>query len=323
MNILISSIGRRVALANCFRQVLMEINLKGSVIGVDLTDIAPAYHVTDRSYRVCRISDSEYIPQLLNICRKEEISLMFSVLDSDLLKLSQAKQQFTDIGTYVMISSPEVISICRDKFRTHGFFVSAGVPTPRLYRTADFPNEIEFPLYIKPSNGSASVNSFKISNWEEYVFFRSYVQDPMLLEFIEGEEYTCDIYIDSVGDVRGIVPRRRLEVRAGEVSKARIEMNPAVIEPTRKVAKALAERGATGVLNIQCILSPEGHAYFIEINPRFGGGCPLSIKAGYNFPKWIIQEMLGQEINTQIDDGDGLTMLRYDEAVFVNNGKRV
>jgi carbamoyl-phosphate synthase large subunit len=137
-------------------------------------------------------------------------------------------------------------------------------------------------------------------------------------------EYTSDIYIDFKGRVRCVVPRKKLEVRAGEVSKSQIEMNPAVLGPTRKVAEALAAKGATGVLNIQCILDKKGDAYFIEINPRFGGGCPLSIRAGYDFPKWLIQEVLGQEIDTDLeDDGDGLTMLRYDDAVFVRKGERV
>ena len=148
--------------------------------------------------------------------------------------------------------------------------------------------------------------------------------DPILLDYIEGQEYTSDIYIDFRGLVRCIVPRKRLEVRAGEVSKSQIELNPSVIQPTQKLAQVLAARGAIGVLNIQCLLTSDGMVYFIEINPRFGGGCPLSIKAGYNFPKWLIQETLGQEIDTEIkDDGDGLTMLRYDDAVFVRDGERV
>jgi len=114
------------------------------------------------------------------------------------------------------------------------------------------------------------------------------------------------------------VPRKRLEVRAGEVSKSQIELNPKIMAAGRKVAQALAQRGGLGMINLQCIYPGEGDVKFIEINPRFGGGCPLSIKAGYPFPQWAVEMALGRALSPLPDNlGDGLTMLRYDEAVFV------
>ena len=324
MNILITSIGRRVALVECFHNAFYELELEGSIVGIDLSDTAPAFRVTDKSYKVCPIVDPDYIPQILDICVKENIAFLFSVLDTDLLKLASSKDEFSSIGTYAIISPPDVISTCRDKYKTNDFLTSHDILTPGLHSIDAAANDLKFPFFIKPLDGSSSKNTFKISTREEYLFFRNYVPNPILLDYIEGQEYTSDIYIDFRGRVRCIVPRKRLEVRAGEVSKSQIELTPSVIQPTQKLAQVLAARGAIGVLNIQCLLTSDGTVYFIEINPRFGGGCPLSIKAGYNFPKWLIQETLGQEIDTELeDDGDGLTMLRYDEAVFVRDGKRV
>jgi carbamoyl-phosphate synthase large subunit len=138
------------------------------------------------------------------------------------------------------------------------------------------------------------------------------------MKWISGNEYTLDLYIDRAGQTRAVVPRRRLEVRAGEVSKSRIEMRESVVQAGHAVACAMAAKGAWGVLNVQCIETEDEEVYFIEINPRFGGGCPLSIQAGYNFPKWLIQEALGWDIGPiEVPDADGLTMLRYDDAIFV------
>ena len=118
--------------------------------------------------------------------------------------------------------------------------------------------------------------------------------------------------------VQAIVPRKRLEVRAGEVSKSQIELNPKIIAAGNKVAKALAPRGGLGMINIQCMYTADGDVKFIEINPRFGGGCPLSIYAGYPFPQWAVEMALGRPLSPlPADLGDGLTMLRYDDAVFV------
>jgi carbamoyl-phosphate synthase large subunit len=99
INILITSIGRRVALVECFRDAFTELGIKGAIVGADLTDTAPAYHVTDKSYKVCPIVNPDYIPQILDICVKENITFVFSVLDTDLLKLATAREQSAETST--------------------------------------------------------------------------------------------------------------------------------------------------------------------------------------------------------------------------------
>jgi carbamoyl-phosphate synthase large subunit len=118
--------------------------------------------------------------------------------------------------------------------------------------------------------------------------------------------------------VRCVVPRRRLEVRSGEVSKARIYRDPVIME---RVAQLVTVLGAgPGVITIQLIRRADGVIKFIEVNPRFGGGAPLSIRAGADFPRWILQELRGQSPRIRFDGfEDGLLMLRYDEEVWVHS----
>ena len=122
--------------------------------------------------------------------------------------------------------------------------------------------------------------------------------------------------MDFQGKVRSVVPGLPIETRAGEISKGITVKNPALIEAGKKVAESLP--GAIGCITVQCFLLASGEIKFIEINPRFGGGFPLAFQAGANFPLWIMEMVLGKNLEIKIDDWqDGVVRLRYDEAIFV------
>lgn len=316
--ILFTNVGRRVGLIRAFRETMGRMGLEGRILGVDASPLSPAYYVTDESFPICRIQEEAYIPALLEICRRQKVKLLISLLDTDLLKLAESRERFQQQGTFALISSPEVVRLARDKQLTYGFFAANCIPAPRIVSHGAALRENSFPLFIKPLDGSASQMTFRIDNRESLLFFHSYVPNPLIMEYVSGDEYTLDIFIDLEQVVKAIVPRKRLEIRAGEVSKSKIELNPEIVAAGSKVAEALSQRGALGIINLQCIHTADGEVTFIEINPRFGGGCPLSIHAGYPFPQWAVELALGRRLSPlPANLGDGLTMLRYDEAVFV------
>jgi len=316
-NILFTSVGRRVALIRHFQKTLKNLGLKGKVIGVDLSEDAPAFHVVDKAYKICRIDDPLYIKTLLEICGKEKVKLLFPLIDTDLRKLSESRQAFAEAGTNAVISDPRVINTAMNKQKTHDFFMAHNIDTPEVFEvemavTAD----LEPPLFMKPLDGSASQGVYKISNKEELIFFKDYVPRPILQEYVHGTEFTLDMLFDFDGKVRCVVPRRRIEVRAGEVSKAVVADNEQVLRQGWEVAECLS--GAIGCINIQCFLTPDGKVKFIEINPRFGGGVPLSLHAGADFARWIIEMARGNDPG-DISDAHkkNIYMLRYDDAVFL------
>lgn len=316
--ILFANVGRRVGLIRSFGEAMRHLGLQARILGVDANPLSPAYYVTDESFSICRIQQEEYTPALLEISRTHQVRLLISLLDTDLLKLAESRETFKQQGTFVLISSPEVVRLARDKQLTYSFFAENRIPTPRIVSYDAALKENLFPLFIKPMDGSASQMTFRIENREALIFFHSYVPNPIIMEYVSGEEYTLDIFIDLDQVVKAIVPRKRLEVRAGEVSKSQIELNPAIIAAGSKVAQALSSLGALGMINIQCVYTADRDVKFIEINPRFGGGCPLSIHAGYPFPQWAVEMALGRALSPLPDNlGDGLAMLRYDDAVFV------
>ena len=318
-NILFTSVGRRVSLIKHFKKTLENLGLKGNISGVDIINTAPAFHVIDKAYRICRIDDPGYIDELLKICKANKVKLVFPLIDTDLLKLSEARERFLGEGINIVISDPELVQISLDKIKTHDFFVSADVDTPELIDMNTISEaDLTYPLFIKPVDGNASKEIFKINDEKELLFFKSYVSRPILQRYLYGSEYTLDLLFDFNGELRCVVPRKRIEIRAGEVSKGKVVCEEKVIDAGWKLGKKM--RGARGCLNAQCFLTEDGTVKFVEINPRFGGGMPLSIHAGADFPKWIIEMSLGH------DPGDisrafknNILMLRYDDAIFIDS----
>jgi len=318
LNILFTSIGRRVSLVQHFRKVLSDLELEGKLIGADMSLSAPAMHVVDRKYVVCLVTDGDYISQLLDICEKEDIDLLIPLIDTELLVLAENKKRFKEVGTTALISDPDVIRIAMDKYNTYKFFTENGFDAPKLIDIDEAlsRDDIKYPLFMKPAKGSASIGVMKIESKEDLEFFKDRISDPILQEYLERYEYTLDILVDFNGKVRCVVPRKRLEVRAGEVSKGMTVKDKKIIETGKRVVEAL--KGALGPITVQGFLTSDAEFKLTEINPRFGGGHPLAIAAGADYPRWIIEMMLGRDPEIKLDGWeDGLVMLRYDEAVFI------
>lgn len=316
-NILFSCVGRRVSLIQHFRRALAELNIPGKLLGVDATDMAPAFHVLDQRQRICPIADDDYIPSLLRICKENGVKLLIPLLDTELPKLSMNRERFAEVGTLCLVSHPEVIEIARDKRKTWKFLQGIGVDTPGILNAdADSWTPPQYPVFVKPVNGSGSIGSRRISSHEELLFYLRWHPNSVVMECLEGEEYTIDVLTDLQGRVRCVVPRLRMEVRAGEVSKGMTVKNRRMIEAAKAVVEKLG--GCRGPITLQCFLTKEGRLSFTEINPRFGGGHPLAIAAGADFPKWLLQLVLGED--PKIVRGDfqqGVVMLRYDAEVFL------
>ena len=315
INILFSSVGRRVELVQCFREAKEELNIKGTLIGVDIDELAPAMFFVDKKYIVPRISDKKFIDSIIDICRKENISLIIPTLDTELMIYSKNKHLIEkETGAKVMISDEEVISIVRDKVKTYNFLKTHGFKVPKLIGEYELKtNRYKFPLFIKPLDGSSSVNNFKINNNEELKFFAKYVPNPMIQEFADGQEYCVDVFTDFEGKLITVCPKVRLAHRGGEITKGKVVKDRAIIEVAKKLVQVLKP---IGEINFDCIKTKEGIS-IIEINGRFAGGSPMSFKAGANSPKKLYELLLGKELQYTDDYKDGFTVLRFDSAIFI------
>jgi len=315
--VLFTCIGRRVSLLESFRRAAKQLGLSVSFLGTDTTKLSSALQMCDKGVLVKRTTHRDYIKQVLSVVKKERVRLLVPTVDLDLKLLAENKEKFKKAGCTILVSEPEVIAICQDKRKTYRFLAANGFDTPETMSvpTALRKKGLGWPRFLKPWNGSASRGNTKVANRNEMLFHSKRIPNVICQEYVDGTEYTCDVYVDFEMKVRCVVPRKRIEVRAGEVSKGQVVEDDHIMQQASRLVGALG--AGPGVITLQLFLTHNGRMKFIEINPRFGGGAPLSIKAGANFPKWILQGLVGKRPRIRFDGfQDGLTMLRYDSEVW-------
>jgi len=316
-NVLILSAGRRVDLVEAFQNALRQHLPDARVYATDLVPArSSACHVADGAFTVPRAGAPDYIDALLSLCDRHDIGLVIPTIDTELLTLSQHASRFANIGSKAVISDPTLVTACRDKRRTAQLFAQLDIDQPRLYGVGDIP----IPCFCKPVDGSRSIGAMPILTPD--ALRPELVADArnMFMEWIgpDHQEFTMDAYYNRHGELCCLVPRERLEVRSGEVSKGATRRNGVYDYFLLKLRHL---RGAIGCLTVQTFYQPDTHAFkALEINPRFGGGYPLTHAAGANYPDWLIREyLLGEEIAFSDDWTADLLMLRYDAKVIVHD----
>lgn len=294
-----------------------KLGVVGKIVATDKTYASSAFQAADVGELAPSVGRIEYVPVVLDLVAKHRIGLVVPLTDLDLRSLGRQKQRFADAGAAVMIGDEPDIRLCRDKAATNELFGRAGLGTIKTVSLKEFYGEPFYPCFVKPIRGSAGIATGLIHNEKELRAHVATYGDLLLVqEYVPGQEYTIDIYRDRQGVVRCAVPRQRLAVRAGEVSKGVTVKDQQLIDAAVKVAGLLGN--VWGVFCAQCRRQEGGKPRFFEINPRFGGGAPLSIAAGADLPLYLLQEVLGLPITAKLGEfTDQLLMLRYDEAVFV------
>lgn len=317
-NILITSAGQRVSLVRIFQKTLKEKGYDSLVFTTDTRpELSPACEISDRAFQVLAALHKGYITQLLEICTQHEIKIIIPTIDTELLVLSENIELFAQHGIQVVLSEKGLIERCRNKKQTLGLFDHLKIQYPKHFSK----HEVEFPLFIKPISGSSSQNL--------HVFYQSHdfnptdfsEEDYVFMEYFDKslyQEFTIDAYYDQSYQLVMAVPRERIQVRAGEISKGVTRKNEVLDWMKNKLSYL---EGARGCLTIQVFLNLQSREIFgIEINPRFGGGYPLSYQAGANFAKLILEEYVENKSFVYSEAWDENTlMLRYDDEVIVRD----
>ncbi len=323
MKILFTSVGRRVELIQAFQHAAQRLGVELTIIGTDIIGSAPALQFCNKAEIVCRISEKEYIPTLLEICEKEKVNCLIPTIDTDLILLAENKHRFEMIGTKVLISQPKKVRICRDKNYTADYFISLGLKSPlpvnsvEKYVSGLKDGSATFPAFIKPKDGSSSVDAYRADNLDNLKLYAEKIGDYIIQPFIAGKEYTIDIFCDYEGNPVYITPRERMAVRAGEVLKTKITQVDTMIAEMKTL---VADFRPSGQITVQLIQDEKtGDNFYIEINPRFGGGAPLSIKAGADSAEAVIRMLNGEKLIYHHKAArDGAIYCRFDQSVCVN-----
>lgn len=318
LRLLFTSAGRRVELLQAFAKAARALRIRLIQHATDIEPYFAAACMVDHVHHVPPASASNYVDALLRLVRKHRIDMLVPLIDNELPQLAQARERFADAGCVVVVSSPAVVQTCRDKLAMFEFLTQHGIDTPRTWQARELLSrpEHDFPYFLKPQFGSASQGNFIIHDEESLRTFASRVPDAIVQEFVTGLEHTLDVYTGFDGRARCVVPRMRVEVRGGEVTKSLTVKHAGISRTGVRVVEAL--KNCMGLITIQLILTADGRMRVIEVNPRFGGGAPLSIQAGADFPKWLLAEWLGRPQRIRLDHfKPGTLMLRYHQSFFL------
>ena len=322
MNILFTSVGRRVELISLFKAAYESLTLTGLIVGLDIDPLAPALRVCDVSYMVPPFTSKDYVSAVIDACERHRVDLVFPLTDPDIGVLSSHRPAIEATGARVVAVSADAARITSDKWLTRSFFASLGLSTPESWLPEQFnPHLVHYPLFIKPRIGSSSQHAYQLNNAWEAQFFASYVSNPIIQELILGPEITTDVICGVDGRLLDVVLRKRIAVRSGEVMKGVTIRDDRIVDACCRIAAALP---AIGPITVQCMIGVDGAPQFTEINARLGGGVPLAIAAGIDVPSLLLRNAMGIDVQKDaIGNYElGLYMSRFDDSFFVTERER-
>lgn len=314
MNILILSAGTRNKIVQYFKK---ELNGIGKVVATDCSNLAPAIYDADNYYIVPKITDENYINIILDICKKENINTLISLIDPELSLIAKNIESFKEIGVQPIISDYDKVEMCFDKYKMYEFLKKNNFKTPKTYiNKEEFykdleNNEIKFPVFVKPVRGSASININKINNKEELEVIWKQADNLIIQEFMTGQEYGVDVYIDMISNEPvSIFIKKKIKMRAGETDKSVSIKDDRLFN---LIDDFVRKAGFKGIIDID-VFEINGEYYISEVNPRFGGGYPHAYECGVNVPKMIINNVKGQANEKKIGQYDEeVYMMKYNE----------
>lgn len=313
MNILFTCAGRRTYLLKYFKENMQSGD---KVVATDMQLSAPALQAADIKIQVPAVYDPQYVDITLGICKEHKIDALICLNDLELPILAENKAKFEALGVTVIVSDPDVIDICFDKYKTAQWVESIGLNAPKTYVTlasakeALAKGEISFPLFMKPRWGSGSIGLETIDDMEELDIYYHLLMKKikktilatasvgneyiMIQEKLTGNEFGLDVMNDLKGINMGVSVKQKLAMRAGETDKAITEDLPEVREIGATIGRNLKH---IGNLDVDIMQRASGDYCVLELNPRFGGGYPFSYEAGVNLPKAILGWLKGENVD--------------------------
>lgn len=322
MNILILSAGTRNKIVQYFKRALTDDRGKrtGMVIATDMSNLAPAVYEADRFYQVPRMTEEGYIDVVFDICRKEKISAVLSLIDPELSLLAQYEKQFGELGVTVIGSDYHLCEISLDKMQMYQWLTEHGYRTAKTYTDKNLfyeavdRGEISYPVFVKPVRGSASIAINKVYDKATIELLFLHSDNLLIQEYLDGQEIGADVYIDLIsGEVVSIFTKKKIVMRAGETDKAvsfKDEKLFALID------RFVTEAGYRGQIDID-IFEIDGQYYISEVNPRFGGGYPHAYECGCDHMSLIINNLMGNANKPQIGKyEEKVYMMKYNEVMM-------
>ena len=316
MNVLLLSVGTRNKIVQYFKR---SFSTDGKVIATDMSELAPAVYEADVFYKVPKMTDNNYLDTIFDICKKEKVNAILTLIDPELSLLSKHADEFSKIGVTVIGSSFDICELCLNKWEMFKWLINHNYKCAKTYIDKDefykdlFSNKICFPVFVKPISGSASISISKVYDKETLDNLFLHNTGLLIQEYLDGQEIGADVYIDMISkNVVSIFTKKKLLMRAGETDKAVSFKNQRLFD---LITNFVRDVGFVGQIDID-IFDINGSFYISEVNPRFGGGYPHAYECGCNHIELIknnLNSLTNQQTIGQYEDG--IYMMKYNEVL--------
>jgi carbamoyl-phosphate synthase large subunit len=299
--VLLTCAGQRVDIVTAFRQAGAE------TVAVDVNPLAPALYHADHHVLVPPCGSEEYVPRLQEQVREHAIALVLPLTDLDMTVLAERR---AELGATVLLPGAEVVERANDKYATHLFLEQHGIGSPEAWLPEEIPDDLPFPVLVKPRRGFGSRNIFLASDRAELDF---YLGRTPVASFVErvclGEEFSIDVFSDLEGTCLNSIPRTMIESKGGESIKGMTIRDEELIELGRRVAETV---GVQGPATIQCFRTAPGRHEVTDVNLRFGGAFPLPLAAGGAYPSLALALARGEHPEPRVGSfREGVVMTRF------------
>ena len=319
-NLLILSAGTRNKVVQYFKKTFAG---QGKIIATDMSPLAPAIYDADAYYIVPPMTAPDYLEHIYDICKKERIKGVLSLIDPELSLLALHEDDFRKLGVSVVGSSYNLCELSLDKYsmylwlKAHNYYCAKSYKDVETFSRDIQQNDISFPVFVKPRYGSASISISQADDMETVDLLFSHEQNMMAQEFLHGQEIGADVYIDMIsGEIVSIFTKKKIKMRAGETDKSVSFKDPELFILIERFVK---EAGFRGEIDID-IFEIDGRYYISEVNPRFGGGYPHAFECGCKHMQYILNNLQGKANERHIGEyEEGIYMMKYNEIAVRKN----
>jgi carbamoyl-phosphate synthase large subunit len=310
--VLFTCAGQRVDIVSAFRRA------GAHAVAVDANPLAPALYHADERALVPRVDDPSYLPALKALVREHDVRLIVPLADLDHLLLAERRTELD--GALVLLPAPDVVERTEDKYLAHEFFEEHGIPSPPSWLPDALPDDLSFPVLVKPRRGFGSRHIYRCEDREELDFhLRRTPTDAFVQQVCAGEEFSIDVLCDFEGRCLNAIPRTMIESKGGESIKGMTIADRELVEFGRLVSETLP---IWGPANVQCFRTAAGRHEVTDVNPRFGGGFPLPLSAGSRYPELAIALARGERPEPRLGDfRAGVVMTRFFSDLCLVDGE--
>jgi len=286
------------------------------IIAVDMSEYNPLKKWVDEFYKVPSIKDDRFLPIVKEIISNESVDALIPVTSYDVDYFSKTEIQSELKGVGILTMDYKDHSTLHDKASCYHFLNNIGILTPKIYTSIE---DAHYPCVIKPTKSSGSKDTVIIHDHIECGYWKSRIINSIIVQYLDGKEYTVDCLFNKKGDCLGANVRERVKIANGGATITRNDYSIKIENIIKKLEKTHIIKGP---VNFQFKVLPNNDICVFDFNTRLAsGGLPLTIKSGFDIPNILVKLLLGEkverwELNSK---NDGLTMIRYFDEYYVGD----